>query len=94
MPNYEYECENCGPFTENRPMAEFDRPQPCPDCGDPAPRLLTCPALGGGATEDARDVGRPLASRRLRLLRRHRAAGAPTRFNLERRRVTWSGGAV
>jgi putative FmdB family regulatory protein len=53
MPNYEYECESCGPFTENRPMAEFDQPQPCPDCGDPAPRLLTCPALGGGATEDA-----------------------------------------
>lgn len=53
MPNYDYECENCGPFMENRPMAEFDRPQPCPDCGEPAPRLLTCPALAGGATEDA-----------------------------------------
>ena len=53
MPNYEYECENCGPFTENRPMAEFDRPQPCPDCNEPAPRLLTCPALSGGATENA-----------------------------------------
>ena len=51
MPNYEYECETCGPFMENRPMAEFDRPQPCPDCGDMAPRLLTCPALGGGAVE-------------------------------------------
>ncbi len=53
MPNYEYECENCGPFMENRPMAEFDQPQPCPDCGDLAPRLLTCPALAGGASEDA-----------------------------------------
>jgi putative FmdB family regulatory protein len=52
MPNYDYECENCGPFTENRPMAEFDQPQPCPDCGDPAPRLLTCPALAGGAVEN------------------------------------------
>ncbi len=52
MPNYEYECENCGPFTENRPMAEFDLPQPCPDCNEPAPRLLTCPALAGGATEN------------------------------------------
>lgn len=51
MPNYEYECETCGPFTENRPMAEFDQPQPCPDCGDMAPRLLTCPALSGGAVE-------------------------------------------
>ena len=53
MPNYEYECETCGPFMENRPMAEFDLPQPCPDCGDMAPRLLTCPALSGGATEDS-----------------------------------------
>jgi putative FmdB family regulatory protein len=53
MPNYEYECETCGPFMENRPMAEFDRPQPCPDCGDMAPRLLTCPALSGGASEDS-----------------------------------------
>ncbi len=53
MPNYEYECETCGPFTENRPMAEFEQPQPCPDCGDQAPRLLTCPMLAGGAVEDA-----------------------------------------
>ena len=53
MPNYEYECENCGPFVENRPMVEFDQPFPCPDCEEPAPRLLTCPALGGGASEDA-----------------------------------------
>jgi putative FmdB family regulatory protein len=53
MPNYEYECETCGPFMESRPMAEFDRPQPCPDCGDMAPRLLTCPALSGGASEDS-----------------------------------------
>jgi putative FmdB family regulatory protein len=51
MPNYEYECENCGPFTENRPMALFDKPYECPDCGELAPRLLTCPALAGGAVE-------------------------------------------
>ncbi len=25
MPTYEYECEDCGPFSELRPMAEFDR---------------------------------------------------------------------
>ena len=52
MPTYEYECENCGPFRDNRPMAEFDQPQPCPDCAEPAPRLLTCPAIGGGASEN------------------------------------------
>jgi putative FmdB family regulatory protein len=51
MPSYDYECADCGPFTEVRPMAEFDLPQPCPDCAQPAPRLLTAPALGGGAPE-------------------------------------------
>ena len=51
MPTYEYECADCGPFTEVHPMAEFDRPQPCPDCATPAPRLLTAPALGGGAQD-------------------------------------------
>lgn len=49
MPTYEYECPDCGPFARNRPMAEFNLPQPCPDCTQPAPRLLTAPALGGGA---------------------------------------------
>ena len=49
MPTYEYECADCGPFAEVHPMAEFDQPQPCPDCNQPAPRLLTAPALGGGA---------------------------------------------
>jgi putative FmdB family regulatory protein len=58
MPTYEYECPDCGPFAENRPMAEFDRPQPCPDCGVDAPRLLTAPALGGGAQEAAAPAAR------------------------------------
>lgn len=49
MPTYQYECEDCGPFNEVRPMAEYDRPQPCPDCGRDAPRLLTAAAIGGGA---------------------------------------------
>jgi putative FmdB family regulatory protein len=51
MPTYDYECADCGPFSEVRPMAEYDHPQPCPDCGQGAPRLLTAPALGGGAQE-------------------------------------------
>jgi putative FmdB family regulatory protein len=51
MPTYDYECPDCGPFCENRQMAEFDRPQPCPDCAQPAPRLLTAPALGSGAQQ-------------------------------------------
>jgi putative FmdB family regulatory protein len=51
MPTYDYACERCGLFSENRPIAEFDLPRPCPSCGDPAPRTLTLPAIGGGASE-------------------------------------------
>ena len=49
MPTYDYDCDRCGPFTESHPMAEFALPQPCPACGDAAPRALTSPAIGGGA---------------------------------------------
>jgi putative FmdB family regulatory protein len=48
MPAYEYGCERCGPFTESHPLAQFALPQPCPSCGDPAPRALTSPAIGVG----------------------------------------------
>ena len=41
MPTYDYDCDRCGPFSESHPMAEFDLPQSCPACGDPAPRALT-----------------------------------------------------
>jgi len=48
MPQYDYGCPSCGSFTLSRPMAEYDRPQPCPGCGETAPRvLLTVPAIGG-----------------------------------------------
>jgi len=53
MPTYEYECADCGPFTDVRPMAEYDQPQPCPDCSAMAPRLLACTAIGGGAADPA-----------------------------------------
>ncbi len=44
MPVYEYLCEECGPFTEIRPMAEFQSPCECPECAAQAPRvLLTAP---------------------------------------------------
>jgi putative FmdB family regulatory protein len=48
MPVYEYLCSDCGPFIAIRPMAEFEHPQPCEQCGEPAPRaLLTAPAMSG-----------------------------------------------
>ena len=44
MPVYEYRCDACGPFTQMRPMAEYEQPTPCPACGAAAPRvILTAP---------------------------------------------------
>ena len=46
MPVYEYLCNDCGPFTDMRPMAECDDPQDCPRCDAEAPRvILTAPAF-------------------------------------------------
>ncbi|HUC67605.1 MAG TPA: zinc ribbon domain-containing protein [Stellaceae bacterium] len=48
MPFYDYDCARCGPFTAFRPMAEYEAPIACPDCGEAAPRiLLQAPLLGG-----------------------------------------------
>ena len=33
MPIYQYECEDCGPFTAMRRMAQFRDPCACPECG-------------------------------------------------------------
>ncbi len=44
MPVYEYLCNDCGPFTDMRPMAECDAPQDCPQCESASPRvILTAP---------------------------------------------------
>jgi len=52
MPVYEYQCESCGDFTAMRPMSEYQDPQPCPDCGASAPRvLLTAPHFSGMSRE-------------------------------------------
>ena len=46
MPVYEYLCNDCGPFTDMRPMAECDDPQDCPNCETESPRvILTAPAF-------------------------------------------------
>ena len=57
MPVYEYLCADCGPFTATRPMAEFDRAQPCPGCAGEAPRVLAAPqtmSSGRGAAGESR----------------------------------------
>jgi putative FmdB family regulatory protein len=44
MPVYEYLCNDCGPFTDMRPMAECDLPRDCPQCEAASPRIiLTAP---------------------------------------------------
>lgn len=40
MPFYDYECDECGPFTALRPMALSGEPCACPDCGGQAPRAF------------------------------------------------------
>jgi putative FmdB family regulatory protein len=43
MPVYEYLCDRCGPFTQMRPMAEYELPSECPDCAAAAPRVILTP---------------------------------------------------
>ncbi|HEY3901220.1 MAG TPA: FmdB family zinc ribbon protein [Chthoniobacter sp.] len=45
MPVYEYECEDCGEFSESRVIAERNHPALCPTCGGPAPRNISAPFL-------------------------------------------------
>jgi putative FmdB family regulatory protein len=48
MPNYEYDCDKCGTFTQSRPIAERNDPLGCPDCGALATRvIITAPAYAG-----------------------------------------------
>ena len=46
MPVYDYSCAACGPFTVLRPMAQFQDPHDCPDCGSECGRaFLNAPNL-------------------------------------------------
>jgi len=41
MPIYNYECNSCGNgFEELIPLAQYQDPQPCPECGESAPRVM------------------------------------------------------
>ncbi|AYO86481.1 MULTISPECIES: FmdB family zinc ribbon protein [Methylobacteriaceae] len=72
MPTYDYVCDACGPFTALRPMAQFQAPCACPECGAGAPRtFLSAPAIVGGnaggraafaATEPSATSGRPASA--------------------------------
>jgi putative FmdB family regulatory protein len=52
MPLYDYCCATCGTFTEMRPMAEYDQPAACPECGADSPRaFITAPRLAMMSSE-------------------------------------------
>ncbi len=69
MPSYDYGCPGCGVFSLTRPMAEYDRPQDCPDCGAVSPRVISLmPAIAG------MDAGRRTA-----MATNERSANAPRR---------------
>ena len=40
MPVYDYKCKTHGLFHELATMADFDKPCACPQCGQPAPRVI------------------------------------------------------
>jgi len=41
MAIYAFECRNCGSdFEKNLPMAKYDEPQACPDCGGESQRIV------------------------------------------------------
>jgi len=45
MPIYDYTCPHCGPFEVMRPMADYEKPAPCPQCGTDSARLVSAPGL-------------------------------------------------
>jgi len=55
MPVYDYLCDECGPFSAVRPMAEYQAPAPCVACGAPAARaLLSVPNVSAMAAGQRR----------------------------------------
>ena len=45
MPLYEFNCAECGPFTELLRVSECDMPAACPMCGITASRVISVPRL-------------------------------------------------
>ena len=44
MPNYDFVCGDCGPFEQQRPLAEAGDPMACPSCGGESRRLYAMPS--------------------------------------------------
>lgn len=46
MPVYEYNCAQCGTFSELRALGERSAPAECPVCGELAPKIFSRVNLG------------------------------------------------
>jgi len=50
MPLYEFHCEHCeNRFESFKSLASRDELEPCPECGEPAERLISAVAMAGGS---------------------------------------------
>jgi putative FmdB family regulatory protein len=41
MPVYEYNCDECGPFTKLRGLDQSSAPANCPECGVSSPKIFS-----------------------------------------------------
>jgi putative FmdB family regulatory protein len=41
MPVYEYNCDECGPFTKMRSLDQSGEPANCPECGTSSPKIFS-----------------------------------------------------
>ena len=52
MPVYEYNCEECGPFTKLRGLDQSSAPANCPECGVSSPKIFSVINLRGMRPEN------------------------------------------
>jgi len=100
MPIYDYECLKCEEFFDKVvPLAEYDHPQVCPTCGEPAQRRVTAPGFilkGDNWPSKAGRIRGQMAKKNARLdikseERRHEAPGMTLAPNVGGERVdSWS----
>ena len=86
MPKYEYDCARCGPFSDFRPLAEYDLPVPCPNCAAESPAWRIVPpgalhACCGYACRSFAILGDPRAWRRLSMLRQQEFQNSTQRMD-------------
>lgn len=58
MALYDYLCAECGPFEVSRPIGTAGQRESCPECGQPAERTYSAPAVTspGSAVGRAREA--------------------------------------